>query len=130
MATYKKTGSKPKKGHNSKIEDESTTAEVFNTLDETASKSEQCIIKNQKPIFGILAAVVVVILGYLAYQKYVQAPNEKEAADELAFPKAYFEDASTNSVAADSFSSFIYTGLPISKYEVTAPSSVIYAIAN
>ncbi|MFD1292694.1 tol-pal system YbgF family protein [Lutibacter holmesii] len=102
MATYKKTGSKPKKSHNSKIEDESTTAEVFNTLDETASKSEQWIIKNQKPIFGILATIVVVILGYLAYQKYVQAPNEKEAADELAFPKAYFEDAATNSVAADS----------------------------
>ena len=102
MATYKKTGSKPKKNQTSKIEEESTTAEVFNTLDETASKSEQFIIKNQKPIFGLLAAIVVVILGYLAYQKYVQAPNEKEAADELAFPKAYFEDASTNSVAADS----------------------------
>ena len=39
MATYKKTGSKVKKGKN-KIEEKSTTAEVFNTLDETASKSE------------------------------------------------------------------------------------------
>lgn len=101
MATYKKTGSKVKKGRN-KIEDQSTTAEVFNTLDETASKSEQWVIKNQKAIFGILTAVVVVILGYLAYQKYIQAPKEKEAADELAFPKTYFEDAMTNSVAADS----------------------------
>lgn len=101
MATYKKTGSKPKKSQN-KIEEQSTTAEVFNTLDETASKSEQFIIKHQKVIFGTLAAVVVLILGYLAYQKYVQAPNEKEAADELAFPKAYFEDASVNTVAADS----------------------------
>lgn len=102
MATYKKTGSKPKKAQHSKIEEESTTAEVFNTLDETASKSEQFIIMNQKPIFGVIMTVVIIILGYLAYQNYVQAPNEKEAADELAFPKAYFEDASTNSVAADS----------------------------
>jgi len=101
MATYKKTGSKPKKRQN-KIEEQSTTAEVFNTLDETASKSEQFIIKHQKIIFGVLAAIVILILGYLAYQKYVQAPNEKEAADELAFPKAYFEDATTNTVAADS----------------------------
>jgi tetratricopeptide (TPR) repeat protein len=101
MATYKKTGNKVKKAQNN-IEDKSTTAEVFNTLDATASKSEQWIIKNQKAIFGLLAAVVLVILGYLAFQKYVQAPKEKEAADELAFPKVYFEEAMSNSVAADS----------------------------
>jgi tetratricopeptide (TPR) repeat protein len=101
MATYKKTGTKLKKGPNNTAE-HSTTAEVFNTLDETASKSEQWIIKNQKVIYGILIAIVVVILGYLAYQKYIQAPKEKEAANELAFPKVYFEDAMSNSVAADS----------------------------
>jgi len=101
MATYKKTGTKVKSAQNN-IEDKSTTAEVFNTLDETASRSEQWIIKNRKVIFGVLGAVVVVILGYLAYQKYVQVPKEKEAANELAFPKVYFEDAMTNSVAADS----------------------------
>lgn len=101
MATYKKTGSKPKKGKN-KIEDKSATAEVFNTLDATASRSEQWVIKNQNAIFMAIAAVVVIILGYLAYQKYVMEPKEKEAADELAFPKAYFEDAQNNSVAKDS----------------------------
>jgi len=101
MATYKKTGTKVKSAQNN-IEDKSTTAEVFNTLDETASRSEQWIIKNRKIIFGLLGAVVFVILGYLAYQKYVQVPKEKEAANELAFPKVYFEDAMTNSVAADS----------------------------
>ena len=46
MATYKKKGNKVKKGSQAKIEDQSTTAEVFNTLDETASKSEQWIEKN------------------------------------------------------------------------------------
>lgn len=101
MATYKKTGTKVKSAQNN-IEDKSTTAEVFNTLDQTASRSEQWIIKNRKIIFGFLGAVVVIILGYLAYQKYVQIPKEKEAANELAFPKVYFEDAMTNSVAADS----------------------------
>ncbi len=101
MATYKKTGSKIKKGQN-KIEDSSTTAEVFNTLDETASRSERWIIKNQNIIFVVLGLIVVSILGYLAYQKYIQEPKEKEAADELAFPKVYFTDASTNMVAADS----------------------------
>ncbi|MBE0422680.1 MAG: tetratricopeptide repeat protein [Lutibacter sp.] len=101
MATYKKTGSKVKDAQKN-IEDNSTTAEVFNTLDSTASKSEQFIQKNQNIIFIVLGVVVASILGYLAYQKYVKAPKEKEAANELAFPKAYFENAINNTVAADS----------------------------
>ena len=59
-------------------------------------------LKEEKTIFIILGLIVASILGYLAYQKFVKGPQEKVAADELAFPKAYFEDAMTNSVAADS----------------------------
>ena len=53
MATYKKRGYKPKTKaeKESQIEQESTTAEVFNTLDETASKTEAWVEKNQKIIF-------------------------------------------------------------------------------
>jgi len=101
MATYKKTGSKVKKSQ-TKTEAHSTTADVFNTLDETASRSETFVIKNQKTIFIVLAIIVASILGYLPYQKYIVAPKEKEAADELAFPKAYFEQANNNTVAVDS----------------------------
>lgn len=101
MATYKKTGSKVKDAQKN-IEDNSTTAEVFNTLDQTASKSEQFIQKNQNIIFIVIGLIVASILGYLAYQKYVKAPKEKEAANELAFPKAYFDNAINNTVAADS----------------------------
>lgn len=109
MATYKKRGAKPKHAKTS-IEDNSTTAEVFNTLDETASRSEQWVIKNQKGIFIFLGLVVAYIIGYMGYQKYIQEPNEKEAANELAFPKVYFEDASTNTVAADSLYTLALNG--------------------
>lgn len=109
MATYKKTGSKAK-GAKDNLEDKSTTAEVFKTLDQTASKSEQFIIKNQNIIFIILGLVVASILGYLAYQKYVKAPIEKEAANELAFPKVYFENAVNNAVAADSLFTLALNG--------------------
>jgi tetratricopeptide (TPR) repeat protein len=101
MATYKKTGSKVKDAQKN-IEDNSTTAEVFNTLDQTASRSEQFIQKNQNIIFIVIGIIVASILGYLAYQKYVKVPKEKEAANELAFPKAYFDNAINNTVAADS----------------------------
>ena len=67
MATYKKKGYKPKtkveKEHN--IEEGSTTAEVFNTLDETASKTEDFVAKNQKYIFIIIGVVALVVLGSL-----------------------------------------------------------------
>jgi hypothetical protein len=36
----------------SPIEDGSTTAEVFNTLDEGASKTEEWVVKNQNYIVG------------------------------------------------------------------------------
>ena len=44
MATYKKRGGKPrtKAEKDQNIEDGSTTAEVFNTLDEGASRTEAC----------------------------------------------------------------------------------------
>jgi len=102
MATYKKRGNKVKKSDQIKLEDQSTTAEVFNTLDETASRSEQWVEKNQKVIFGGLIAIAVVILGYLAYNNYVVEPKEIEAADELAYPKRYFEEAQNTTVAVDS----------------------------
>lgn len=101
MATYKKRGSKPK-DNRELAQEQSTTAGVFNTLDETASKSEQWIEKNSKPLFYGLVLVAVVILGYLGYSKYIIEPTEKEAANELSFPRKHFNEANTGSVGVDS----------------------------
>ncbi len=109
MATYKKKGG-TKKDKVSKIEEESTTAEVFNTLDETASKSEQWIEKNSKPLFAGLIIILVVFLGYVGYTKYIQEPNEKEAADELAYPKSFFDQAQSTSIAVDSLYNLALNG--------------------
>ncbi|CAM1366075.1 tetratricopeptide repeat protein [Tenacibaculum xiamenense] len=109
MATYKKRGYKPKKEKVVKEveetfdETQSTTAEVFNNLDEAANKSEQWIEKNNKPLFYGLVAIAVVILGYLAYTKYVAEPTERQASNELAYPRNFFDQAGTSAgVVADS----------------------------
>ena len=104
MATYKKRGYKPnnKKEEQQVQELDSTTAEVFNTLDETASKSEQWIEKNSKPLFLALISVVVLFLAYLGYSKYIVEPNEIEASNELAFPRKYFDEAATPGSGIDS----------------------------
>ncbi|WP_405566226.1 tetratricopeptide repeat protein [Polaribacter sp. Asnod6-C07] len=104
MATYKKRGYKPKnKQEEQQVENmDSTTAEVFNTLDETASKSEQWIEKNSKVLFGALVAIVVIFLAFLGYNKYIVEPNELDASNELAFPRKYFDEAATAGSGIDS----------------------------
>ena len=130
MATYKKKGFKPKKEkvvqevEETFDETQSTTAEVFNTLDETANKSEQWIEKNSKPLFYGLVTVAVLILGYLAYNKFVAEPTEKEAANELAYPRAIFDEAMNEAgVKADSLYNLALIGGVDGKYGFTDISS-------
>ncbi len=109
MATYKKKGG-TKKTNVSKLEEQSTTAEVFNTLDETASKSEQWVEKNSKPLFTGLLIILALVLGYLGYNKYIQEPKEKEAADELAYPKSFFDQAQNGVASVDSLYNLALNG--------------------
>ncbi|MGJ8745642.1 tetratricopeptide repeat protein [Polaribacter sp.] len=104
MATYKRRGYKPKDKKEQQQADElqSTTAEVFNTLDETASSSEKWIEKNSKLLFTTLIVIVGLFLAFLAYNKFVTEPNELEASNELAFPRKYFDEAATASTGIDS----------------------------
>lgn len=102
MATYKKKAKGSKKSHEQRIDAESTTAEVFNTLDDTASKSEQWIEKNNKALFTGLLVVAALILSYFGYQKYIQEPKERDAANELAYPKSFFDQAQAATIVNDS----------------------------
>jgi tetratricopeptide (TPR) repeat protein len=101
MATYKKRGYKPKTKADV-VEDKSTTAEVFNTLDEGASKAEEWVAKNQKYIFIIVGLAAVIILGYLGYNKLIQEPKESEAMNDMFAAQQYFDQAVTNGVEKDS----------------------------
>lgn len=111
MATYKKRGYKPKtaKEKVEAVEENSTTAEVFNTLDETASKTEEWVVKNQNYIIGVIGVIAVVVLGYLGYNRYVAAPLQKEAMNEMYTAKSYFEDA-VNGISSDSLFNMALNG--------------------
>ncbi len=95
MATYNKRGGKPKTkaDKQAKLEEESTTAGVFNTLDEGASRTEAWVEKNQKAILGIIGLVAVAVLGYFAYHQYIQKPKEAEAFNEMFQAQHYWEQA-------------------------------------
>ena len=110
MATYNKRGYKAPKekevkeeGVEAVIIDEkdSTTAEVFSKLDESATITEDWVAKNQKVIIGLVAAAAIITIGYLAYQRFIASPQQDEAANEMFVAQQNFQKA-TDGVASDS----------------------------
>jgi len=95
MATYKKRGYKPqtKEEVTEVIEENSTTAEVFNSLDEGASKTEEWVADNQKYILIGISVIVLVVLAYLAYNSFIQEPKEIKAANAMYQAQQYFDEA-------------------------------------
>lgn len=109
MATYSKRGYKAPKEKEVKdtVEDviidekDSATAGVFSKLDETASKTEDFVARNQNFIIGIVGAVALVTIGYLVYQKFIAEPKQNEAAEEMFVAQQNFQKA-TDGFASDS----------------------------
>jgi len=121
MATFNKRGyrspkEKEEKLDNNFIEDvnvdakDSTTAKAFDTLDESASRAEDFIAKNQKVILGLLATVVLAVVGYFAYEKFIAEPNQQNAADELFTAQQNFQKAVDGDVKADSLFNLVLNG--------------------
>ena len=118
MATYNKRGYKaPKPAEINEVEPveetfdgKSTTAEVFNTLDAGASRTEEWVAKNQK---GIIVGVVVIALAavaYFGYNKMVVDPKENTAAEDMFQSQQYFEQAVNAPTASDSLYNLALNG--------------------
>jgi len=120
MATYNKRGYKAPKPKDDKIDDEyidnvaidvkdSTTAEVFNSLDQTASRTEDFVARNQKLILGIVAVIAIAAIVYTLYGKYVVEPKEVEATKEMYVAQKNFQLA-TDGTASDSLFNLALNG--------------------
>ncbi|GGD15847.1 tetratricopeptide repeat protein [Flavobacterium orientale] len=118
MATYNKRGFKvPKPKDIEDIENNvdvdvqnSTTAEVFSTLDDNASKAEEWVAKNQKIIFGVVAAIALLTVGYLLYGKFVTEPKEIEAAEEMFVAQQNYQQAVDATTGQDSLFTLALNG--------------------
>jgi tetratricopeptide (TPR) repeat protein len=97
MATYNKRGYKPKSKPEKDDQDElfndsdSTTAEVFSTLDEGASKTEKWLEKNQKFIIIVVALIAIGAVGAWAYNQFVMNPKQIEAFSETSEANKYYD---------------------------------------
>ena len=67
------------------------TEEQFAAVEETLTKTEQWVEKNQKQLSTIVFAIVVVIALYLAYGNFYIGPLNEEAHGEMFVAERYFE---------------------------------------
>ncbi len=120
MATYNKRGYKAPKPKEEKeksefdeldkvSEQDSTTAEVFNTLDTGANKIESWVQANQKLLMGVIGGLVLLVGAYFAYGKFISEPNQEKAVNEMYQAQEYFTQA-TNGVASDSLYNLALNG--------------------
>lgn len=93
MATFNRRGYKKSKSERAQKGEKSQTAEVFESLDSTANKSEQWILKNQTVIFIGIAVISISVISYLGYERFISEPKEKEAISELNKAQYFFERA-------------------------------------
>ena len=108
MATYKKKGFKRKTKDLDK--NQSTTAEVFDTLDQSASSTEKIVAKYQNYIVGFVITVVVLVLGFLGYSSLILEPKSDEANNELFTAQNYFSQALVDAENSDSLFSLSLIG--------------------
>ena len=70
------------------------TEERIVAVEEALSSSEQFIEKNQKILTYVVGGVIVVILAFFGYNKYVMAPKEKAAEVAIFNAQQYFDQDS------------------------------------
>jgi len=102
MATYRKKSIKSRSKNSENSINESTTAEVFDSLDVGASKTELIVSKYQNYIISFVVIAVFSVLGYLGYQNFILQPKSEEANNELFTAQNYFNLALTNTENKDS----------------------------
>lgn len=112
MATYKKRGYKPQTKVEKEVEvhEESTTAEVFDTLDEGASKTEAWVEGNWKYLLIFIGVIVVGVLGYMGYKKFIQEPKNIDASNEMYQAQNYFNEAIAGAAQKDSLFNLALNG--------------------
>ena len=95
MATYKKRGFKNKASSSKAeaLEKKSTTANVFNTLDEGSSQTQQWVERNQNKILGLVAVISIIVIGVFAYSKFIKEPKESNAFNKMYFAQKKFDEA-------------------------------------
>ncbi len=70
--------------------DKKDTAGVGEDIEVAISKTEAFIEKNQKQLIYAVLVVIVIVSGFILFNKYYKAPKETEAVSQMAKSQQYF----------------------------------------
>ena len=89
-------------------------------MEEALSTSEAFLIKYKGKILGTIAAVVIIIAGFMGYKHFISEPNEMKASEALFKGEQYFgadnfETALNGDSIANAYAGICYAQL--GKYE-------------
>ena len=68
----------------------------FETVENALSKTEHYIEENQKSLTIIVLAIIIIVGGYLGYERFVVSPKENEAQAQMWMAEQYFARDSFN----------------------------------
>jgi len=72
-------------------EKDHNTGDNLQTIEETLGRTERYIEENRKSLMIIIAAIIVIVGGYMGYRKFFQQPKELEAQQQMFTAERYFE---------------------------------------
>jgi tetratricopeptide (TPR) repeat protein len=72
------------------------TEDRIEAVESALSRSEQFIENNQKIITYVIGALIVIVLLFFGYRKYIANPKEKAANEAMFQAELYFEQDSLN----------------------------------
>jgi tetratricopeptide (TPR) repeat protein len=101
----------------------------FETIEETLSRTEQFIEKNQKILSYIVIGILVVVAGYMGVKKYYILPHRVEAQSQMFGAVNYFERDSFN-LALNGDGSFLGFNDIIDEYGNTPAGNLAHYYAG
>ena len=78
------------------VKKQDRTEERIVAVEEALGKTEQFIEQNQKVLIILVAAIVVIILGFFGFKRLYVSPLEEEAREQIFMAERYFEMDSLN----------------------------------
>lgn len=75
---------------------ETTAEQRIENFEEALTRTEQFIEDNQKPLMVVVGILVVLVVAFTVYRRYIVAPKQKEAQNQMYVAERYFERDSFN----------------------------------
>lgn len=67
------------------------TEDKIVAVEEALGRTEQFIENNQKTLTIIISVIIIIVLGFFGYKKFVVHPMEKEAQSQIFMAEMYFQ---------------------------------------